>query len=84
MNKVEIYTHPGCGYCHQAKGLLKVRGIPFDERDLGKDGQLAVEMVQRTGGRTVPQIVINDQPIGGFDSLHRLDKENKLQALIRQ
>lgn len=82
MNKVEIYSHHGCGYCHQAKGLLKARGIEFHELDVAQDRQLLSQMMQRTGGRTLPQIVINDQAIGGFDELYRLDQSNELHTLF--
>lgn len=82
MNKVEIYTHPACGYCHRAKGLLKLRCIAFNELNVGSNPQLMTEMVERTGGRTFPQIVINERAIGGFDALHDLDKRNELQGLL--
>jgi len=81
MNKVEIYSHPGCSFCHQAKGLLNARGVEFQELDVGHDKQLLAQMIERTGGRTLPQIIINDQAIGGFDELRRLDQEKKLGAL---
>ncbi|MFC1747856.1 glutaredoxin 3 [Pseudomonadota bacterium] len=82
MNKVEIYSHPGCGYCHQAKGLLKARGIEYQELDVAQDRQLLSQMVQRTGGRTLPQIIINDQVVGGFDDLRLLDQRKQLDTLL--
>ena len=82
MNKVEIYSHPGCGYCQQAKALLKERGIRYREQDVGRDQRLLSEMVQRTGGRTFPQILINDQPIGGYSELLELDRAQRLETLF--
>lgn len=82
MSNVEIYSHPSCGYCHQAKGLLNARGIEFEELDVELYRPLMTEMVQRTGGRTLPQIIINDKAIGGFDELHQLDLKDELTALI--
>lgn len=84
MNKVEVYSHPGCGFCQQAKALLRARGIEYQELDVALDQQLMSEMVSRTGGRTLPQIVINDRAIGGFDSLIELDRNNDLLSLLNQ
>jgi len=82
MNKVEIYSHPSCSYCHQAKGLLNARGIEYQELNVGQDRQLLAQMVERTGGRTFPQIIIKDQAIGGFDDLRRLDQKQQLSTLL--
>lgn len=82
MNKVEIYSHPGCSYCHQAKGLLKARGIEYHELDVAQDQRLLAEMIERTGGRTLPQILINDRLIGGFDDLRHLEQTHKLEPLL--
>jgi len=82
MNKVEIYSHPACGYCRQAKGLLNARGIEYQDLNVGHAPHLVAQMIERTGGRTFPQIIINNQPIGGFDDLHRLDQNQELTALL--
>ncbi len=82
MNQVEIYSHPGCGFCHQAKRLLNDRGITFKELDVSRDGHLVNEMITRTGGRTLPQIIINGKTVGGFDQLLQLDISNELQTLL--
>ncbi|MBI1194908.1 MAG: glutaredoxin 3 [Gammaproteobacteria bacterium] len=84
MKKVEVYSHPGCNFCQQAKALLRARGIEFRELDIAQDRQLMSEMVSRTGGRTLPQIVINDRAIGGFDALIELDRNNDLISLLNQ
>jgi glutaredoxin 3 len=64
---VKIYTTPTCGYCHQAKQYLKDRGVPFTEYDVSRDRQAANDMVQLTGQMGVPVILVNDQPIVGFN-----------------
>ncbi|MEJ2694017.1 MAG: glutaredoxin domain-containing protein [Candidatus Thiodiazotropha sp.] len=83
MKQVEIYSRPGCSYCQQAKELLKARGIAYQEQDISQDEALIVEMVRRTGGRTLPQILISDRPIGGFSELRQLDSSQQLDTLLR-
>jgi len=78
MNKVEIYSHSQCSYCHQAKKLLNIRGIPFEEFDAGKNQEILQEMLRRTGGRTFPQIIVDNKSIGGFDQLRELDSQGQL------
>lgn len=83
MATVEIYTTPICGFCHAAKRLLTSKGVSFSEVDVMRDPSRRAEMVQRAnGGRTVPQIFIDDQHIGGSDDLHALDRAGKLDALL--
>ena len=65
--KVDIYTTPTCGYCHQAKRFLAERGIAFSEHDVSVDSAMADEMVRLTGQMGVQVIVINGEPIIGFD-----------------
>ncbi len=83
MKRVEIYSQPGCSYCQQAKDLLKARGIAYQEQDVSQDEELAIEMVRRTGGRTLPQILISNRPIGGFAELRQLDSSQELDKLLR-
>lgn len=83
MKKVEIYSHPTCSYCHQAKALLEQRGIAYQEQNVGQDQRLLVEMVEKTGGRTFPQIIIDDLPIGGYTELLELDRSKQLTHLIQ-
>lgn len=71
--KVEIYTKDNCPYCVQAKTLLKSKGIEFTENHIGADTRemLIEQLTQRLGQapRTVPQIFIDDQAIGGYTDL---------------
>ena len=84
MTKVEIYTTPTCPYCIAAKALLRKKGAAFDETDVSRDPDLRVAMTQRAGGRrSVPQIFIGGQHIGGSDDLHALDHQGKLDGLLQ-
>lgn len=83
MAQIEIYTSPLCGYCHAAKRLLNTKGASFAEFDIGSDPSRRGEMLERSGGaRTVPQIFINGQHVGGSDELHALDRQGKLDPLL--
>lgn len=83
MAKVEIYTTPTCPYCVAAKALLTRKGVPFEETDVSRDPALRVAMTQRAAGRrSVPQIFIDGQHVGGCDDLHALDSAKKLDGLL--
>ncbi|XQW85385.1 glutaredoxin 3 [Thalassotalea piscium] len=80
---VEIYTKVTCGYCMRAKALLEQKNVEFREIKIDGDNALRNEMIERShGGYTVPQIFINNQPIGGCDELFALHGQNKLDALL--
>lgn len=72
MNKVTILTHQTCSYCHAAKRLLRQQGVDYREVDLVEHGEQGQQLLRQSGGRTVPQIFINDNPIGGYDELSEL------------
>jgi glutaredoxin 3 len=78
---VVLYSAPTCPYCERAKRLLRERGVPFDEVDVGSDPARRAEMVARSGRRTVPQIFIDGDPVGGFEELAALDRSGQLAAL---
>ena len=81
--KVEIYTKWGCPYCVRAKALLDGKGVDYEEYDIALGGPKKSEMLERVpGARTVPQILINDTPIGGSDDLRALENQGKLDALL--
>ncbi len=83
MAKVQVYTTTFCPYCVRAKSLLKKKGVAFEEIDVTDDPELREKMVEMAGGRrTVPEIFINGQIIGGYDELYALDREGKLEALL--
>jgi len=81
--KVEIYTRWGCPYCARAKALLDRKGIAYQEHDITFGGSARDEMETRiAGARTVPQILVNDAPLGGCDDLHALDQAGGLDPLL--
>ena len=82
MSEIVIYTTPWCPYCLRAKGLLEDKGIPFEEIDVSGKPDLREEMLRRSGGWTVPQIFIDDDPIGGCDELFALEREGRLDERL--
>ncbi|QFI67452.1 Glutaredoxin [Sinorhizobium alkalisoli] len=83
MASVVIYTRQFCGYCTRAKKLLETKGVSFVEYDATYDPSLRQTMVEKSnGGRTFPQIFINDIHVGGCDDLHALDRVGKLDAML--
>ena len=81
--KVEIYTKWGCPYCVAAKALLDSKGVSYEEYDITMGGPKHAEMQARVpGAMTVPQILINNQAVGGCDDIHALDRAGKLDPLL--
>ena len=80
MNEVEIYTKDNCPFCHRAKALLTLRGIPYTEIDVGQDADKLAEMLVRSQRRSVPQIFIDGKSIGGFTELSMMDAIGELKA----
>ncbi len=78
---VTIYTTSACGYCVAAKNLLRRRGIAYEEVDVTGNAEKRAWLAQTTGRRTVPQIFIRGEAIGGYDELAALDREGKLVAV---
>ncbi|MBJ9986786.1 glutaredoxin 3 [Acinetobacter sp. S40] len=80
---ITIYSTTMCPYCVRAKQLLERKGVEYKEINLSKEApEVRVELMQRTNHRTVPQIFINDQFIGGFDQLYALERDGKLDPLL--
>ena len=75
---IKIYSTSWCGPCKNAKQLLDERGLSYDEIDIDEIGWSRDDLYDLTGGRTVPQIVIDEKPIGGYGDLLKLDREGKL------
>ena len=83
MPPVVIYTKSTCPYCHAAKDLLRRKGVPFDEVDVGgKPREQDAMTVRAHGRRTVPQIFIGETHVGGCDDLHDLDAAGRLDQLL--
>lgn len=82
MAKVIVYSKETCPYCVMAKNLLKAKNVAFTEIRVDLDAAKLEEMVKLSNRRTVPQIFINDQPIGGYDDLAALAKSGKLDGML--
>lgn len=81
MARVQMYTTAWCGYCFRAKALLEERGIEYEEIPLDGDLEFRHRLLDLTGRWTVPQIVVDGRPIGGFMELWQLDREGRLEQL---
>lgn len=82
MAKVIVYTATNCPYCIAAKKLLGELDAKFEEIHIDGDDALREKMIKLTGKRTVPQIIIGDEAIGGFDDLSALHKSGTLQPML--
>ncbi len=82
MPEILIYTTRICPYCIMAKRLLDKKGARYTEINVDGNTELREEMMRKTKRRTVPQIYIGDLHVGGFDELHTLDQQKKLDALL--
>ena len=83
MANVTIYSTTVCPYCIRAKQLLQRKGVEYKEINLSNEApEVRTELMQRTNHRTVPQIFIKDQFIGGFDQLYALERDGKLDGLL--
>jgi len=82
MPEIIIYTSNLCPYCTMAKRLLSTKGATYTELNVDTTAGLREEMMQKTRRRTVPQIYIGEQHIGGFDDLRALDLKNELVPLL--
>ena len=82
MGNITLYTTRWCGYCVRAKALLDDKGVPYDEVALDDDPHFRRKLMDLTGGWTVPQIVIDKEPIGGYAELWRLDRTGQLDEKL--
>jgi glutaredoxin 3 len=82
MTEVTIYTTRVCAYCAAAKRLLAARGAPFTEIDVTGDDAKRAWLVEKTHRRTVPQIFIGGEAIGGYDELAALDHAGRLRGML--
>ena len=82
MARVQMYTTRWCGYCVRAKALLDGKKIAYEEILLDDDASFRERLHDLTGGWTVPQIVIDGEPIGGFTELWRLDRSGSLDERL--
>ena len=76
--EIKIYSTNWCSSCANTKRFLNEKNIEFEEINIETEGMSREDLEKITGGRTVPQIVIDDTPIGGYEDLIALDSEGKL------
>ena len=79
-----MFTTLICPYCIRAKMLLKAKGVSYEEIDVSGDHVKRAWLVETSGRRTVPQIFINEESIGGFDEMRALDRAGELDAKLAQ
>jgi glutaredoxin 3 len=84
MKPVLVYSARYCPYCVMAKRLLSQKGVMYDEVLVDLDHMRRQEMMQRSGRRTVPQIFIGETHVGGYDDLAALDRQGRLDLLLRE
>jgi glutaredoxin 3 len=82
MRRIEMYTTRWCGYCTRAKALLEAKGIAYEEHAVDEEPDFRARLFDLTGGWTVPQILIDGRPIGGYTELRRLELDGLLDELL--
>jgi glutaredoxin 3 len=82
MKPITLYTTDHCSYCLRAKALLQSRELTFEEINLAGDPDGRTKLVARTGMMTFPQILIGNEPIGGYDQLAAADRDGSLNELL--
>lgn len=82
MNSIRIYTTQYCGYCVRAKALLTRKNLSFEEIPVDNNMELRSELMRMSGQRTVPQIWINEQHIGGCMELMKIDASGQLDQIL--
>ena len=84
MKSVTIYTGPLCNYCEAAKRLLTRNNVEYNEINISTVDGAMEEMISKANGkRTIPQIFFDDRHMGGYDDVRALEKDNKLQELLK-
>jgi glutaredoxin 3 len=82
VKRIRIYTTAWCGFCVRAKALLDARGLDYEEIALDDVPDFRRRVLDETGGWTVPQVLIDGRPIGGYDELWQLDRDGRLAELV--
>jgi len=79
---IKIYTTSWCPYCHRAKRLLNSKGWTYEEIDVDGDDEKRAWLRKVTGMRTVPQVFIGDESVGGYDDISALDRRGELDRKV--
>ena len=83
MKNVEMYTGPLCAFCDAAKRLLARNNIPFKEINITQEDKMNEMLSKSNGKKTIPQIFFDDHHVGGYEELRVLEKEGKLNSLLK-
>jgi glutaredoxin 3 len=83
MAKVQMYSKKNCPFCVRAKALLDRKGISYEEIDAEGNDELRTWLAEASGQKTVPQIFVDGRPLGGFSDIDALDKQGKLDPVLR-
>ncbi len=81
--KVTVYTKQACPFCVRVKRLLDRKGVAYEEIDVEGRDDLRLWLVEATGQKTVPQVFAGDRSLGGFTDVDALDREGKLDPILR-
>jgi glutaredoxin 3 len=82
MSQVIVYTTEPCAFCARVKGLLKSRGVEYQEINLVKDADGRAELARTTGMMTFPQVIVDGQLIGGFTEVQAAAERGRLDELL--
>ncbi|MFI5005270.1 MAG: glutaredoxin family protein [Solirubrobacterales bacterium] len=81
MSQITVYTTEPCSYCTRVKGLLRSRGLEFSEVNLAKDPEGRMELASKTGMTCFPQVLVEDQLVGGFNETRVAVESGRLGEL---
>ncbi len=79
-SRVVVFSTDACSYCEHAKNLLRKRGVPFEDVDLGADTELQAQLTEITGMESYPQIVVDGEPLGGLNELRAAEKSGVMAS----
>lgn len=82
MSRITVYTTEPCSFCSRVKGLLKARGLEFEEINLSRDPEGRMELVGKTGMMTFPQVIVGEQLVGGFTETQAAAENGRLDELL--
>jgi glutaredoxin 3 len=82
MSEITVYSTDPCSFCARVKGMLKARGVEYSEVNLSKDPQGRVELANRTGMMTFPQVLIDGELLGGFAEVQAAVESGRLDELL--
>ena len=83
MKKVVFYSADWCPFCMRAKALLYSRGIEYEEINVDRIPGFREKLVEMTGRMTIPQIIVDGEPVGGYDDIAALDRAGELLPLVQ-